>query len=229
MLKRHGILDKVECIAAGGLGPALTALNQGAVDAAPLVDPNFTRKGADYQIVSMAADELPDLSWSVFVTTDEFLKSNDKIRRILRARAKAVDYMYAHPAETEKIYAKYWNLSEEDAKAMLPKFFDIKFWKRGEFNIKGFATMLEGMELVGSRKGLRRQAVARRPLPGHGEGELGREPRQRAGDAVTSASGRLRLAVLAGAAGALEVLCRTGVIPRLTMVPPSAMAEHLRR
>ena len=152
MLKRHGILDKVECIAAGGLGPALTALNQGAVDAAPLVDPNFTRKGADYQIVFMAADE-PPVSWSVFVTTDEFLKSNpDKIRRILRARAKAVDYMYAHPEETEKIYAKYWNLSEEDAKAMLPKFFKIKLWKRGEFNMKGFATMIEGMELVGSLK-----------------------------------------------------------------------------
>jgi NitT/TauT family transport system permease protein len=37
----------------------------------------------------------------------------------------------------------------------------------------------------------------------------------------------LRLAFLLGAAGALEILCRTGGIPRLTMIPPSEMAAHL--
>jgi len=37
----------------------------------------------------------------------------------------------------------------------------------------------------------------------------------------------LRLAFLFGAAGALEILCRTGRIPRLTMIPPSEMVEHL--
>ena len=37
----------------------------------------------------------------------------------------------------------------------------------------------------------------------------------------------LRILFLVGAAGALEILCRTGRIPRLTMIPPSEMAEHL--
>src|SRR5262245_46343748 len=37
----------------------------------------------------------------------------------------------------------------------------------------------------------------------------------------------LRIAVLIGAVGALEILCRTGRIPRLTMIPPSEMAAHL--
>ena len=37
----------------------------------------------------------------------------------------------------------------------------------------------------------------------------------------------LRIAFLVGAAGALEILCRTGWIPRLTMIPPSEMAAHL--
>ena len=37
----------------------------------------------------------------------------------------------------------------------------------------------------------------------------------------------LRLAVLFGAAGALEILCHTGRIPRLTMIPPSEMVTHL--
>jgi NitT/TauT family transport system permease protein len=37
----------------------------------------------------------------------------------------------------------------------------------------------------------------------------------------------LRIAFLVAAAAALEILCRTERIPRLTMIPPSEMAEHL--
>ncbi|MCW5771405.1 MAG: ABC transporter substrate-binding protein [Rhodospirillaceae bacterium] len=151
VLKRHGLLGQTDTVAAGGVGAAVTALNQGAVDAATLVDPVLTRRGADYQVVFSASKELPDLSWAVFVTTDEFLQKNeDKIRRILRARAKAVDFIYANPDETAKIYAKRWNIGEAEAKAILPKFYEMRHWKRGEFNMKGFATMLEGMELVGA-------------------------------------------------------------------------------
>jgi len=38
---------------------------------------------------------------------------------------------------------------------------------------------------------------------------------------------RYRLAFVAGAVLLLELLCRTGVIDRLTMQPPSAMARDL--
>jgi len=44
-----------------------------------------------------------------------------------------------------------------------------------------------------------------------------------------SVAGLLRLAVIAIAVGALELLCRTGVIPSLTAIPPSAMVEGLLR
>lgn len=37
----------------------------------------------------------------------------------------------------------------------------------------------------------------------------------------------LRVAVIVGATAALEILCRTGVISRLTMIPPSEMAQAL--
>jgi ABC-type nitrate/sulfonate/bicarbonate transport system substrate-binding protein len=71
------------------------------------------------------------------------------VRKIVRARVKAVDFIYANRAETAKIYAKHWNLPEADANAILPKFYEMKHWKRGAFNMKGFETMIEGMELVG--------------------------------------------------------------------------------
>jgi len=110
----------------------------------------LTKTGQNYQIVFEARKELPNLSWAMLVTTTKFLGENEeKARKILRARAKAVDFIYADREETARIYAKHWNISEADAKAMLPKFYEFKFWKRGEFNMKGFETMLEGMELVG--------------------------------------------------------------------------------
>jgi NitT/TauT family transport system permease protein len=42
-----------------------------------------------------------------------------------------------------------------------------------------------------------------------------------------SLAGWLRLAVMVLAVGALELLCRTGVIPAITAIPPSAMIEAL--
>ncbi len=151
VMNRHGLSGQTEAIAAGGIGAAVTALNNGAVDAATLVDPVLTRKGGDYQVVFSAAKELPDLSWAMFVTTAKYLETNgEKVRKIVRARVKAVDFIYANRDETTKIYAKHWNVSEAEAKAILPKFYEMKHWKRGEFNMKGFATMIEGMELVGA-------------------------------------------------------------------------------
>jgi NitT/TauT family transport system permease protein len=42
-----------------------------------------------------------------------------------------------------------------------------------------------------------------------------------------SHAGWIRLAVILLAVGALELLCRTGVIPSLTAIPPSAMVQSL--
>jgi NitT/TauT family transport system substrate-binding protein len=150
VLKRHGLLDHTQTVAAGGIGAAVTLLNNGGVDAATLVDPVLTKTGHNYQMVFQASKELPDLSWAMFVTTAKYLAGNEeKVRKIVRARAKAVDFIYANREEATKIYAKHWNLGEADAKAIIGKFYEMKHWKRGEFNMKGFATMLEGMELVG--------------------------------------------------------------------------------
>ena len=150
VLKRNGLLGQTETIAAGGIGAAVTALNNGAVDAATLVDPVPTRTGQNYQVVFEARRELPDLTWAVFVVTTKYLAANEeKVRKIVRARVKAVDFIYANREETTRIYAKHWNIPEAEAKAILPKFYEMKHWKRGAFNMKGFATMIEGMELVG--------------------------------------------------------------------------------
>lgn len=44
-----------------------------------------------------------------------------------------------------------------------------------------------------------------------------------------SRAGAIRWGVIAASLGALELLCRTGVIPSLTAIPPSAMASGLAR
>src|SRR6266853_865555 len=50
-LHKEGLTDKVELLALGGLGPALTALAQGAVAAVPLTDPRMTTHPQDYKIL----------------------------------------------------------------------------------------------------------------------------------------------------------------------------------
>ncbi len=150
ILKKEGILDKVTTLPAGGMGPALTLLNNGGIDAAPIVDPHVTVDADKYQLIFRVIDYIPDLSWAVGVTTAKFAEEQpEKIRALIRARRKAVDFIYANPAETAKIYAKYWNIKEDVAARLLPKFYAMKFWSRGDFNMKGLQAMLDGMLLVG--------------------------------------------------------------------------------
>ena len=96
-LKKEGLTDKVTALPLGGLGPALTALSQGAVAAAPLNDPRMTLHPKDYHILFYAWQYYPKFSWSVGVTTEEFAKAHpDIVRKIVEIHRKAVEYIYAH-------------------------------------------------------------------------------------------------------------------------------------
>ena len=149
--KRHGVFDGTQFVSTGGIGAGLTALNQGAVDAAPLVDPVLTKNGADYQVIFKVHDEMPDLSWAVLVSTPKYIEANrEKLSKIIAVRVKAIQFIRANRDETSKIFAAKWNLDQPLAHAMLGKFYEMKnYWNAGEFNMKGLAAMLEGMVEVG--------------------------------------------------------------------------------
>ncbi len=153
-LKKEGLTDKVTALPLGGLGPALTALSQGAVAAAPLNDPRMTLHPNDYHILFYAWQYYPKFSWAVGVTTEEYAKTHaDVVRKLVAIHRQAVDYIYAHEKEAAEVYAKHWNVKLAEAQAILPKYYKWHHWNSGEFSKEGLDAVLDGLHSVGEMKG----------------------------------------------------------------------------
>ncbi len=152
-LKQEGLSDKVEVLPLGGLGPALTALAQGAVAAAPRNDPAMTLTPDKYKILFYAYQYYPKFTWQAGVTTREFARAHpDVVRALVRVHRQAVDFIYDHRDEAARIYAKVWEVSEAEAKAILPKYYQWEHWSRGDFSPQGLAAVVDGLMAVGELK-----------------------------------------------------------------------------
>jgi len=149
-LANAGILGKVDMISIGGLGPGLTALAQGAVAATPLVDPTLTLEPDRYRVLFHGYDVFPKFTGAVIVATPEFIRLHpDKLRALLRARRRAVEYMEQHREETALIYSQVFGFSLADARKLLPKYYDWGQFSHGEFSKEGLDATSRGMQLVG--------------------------------------------------------------------------------
>jgi len=150
VLNKHGLT--AEIVPAGGFAPALTALGQHAVDAAPLNDPGLTQKADKYRVLFAYSDEIPRVTWLVGITTTQFMaKEPAKLRGILKAYRRAVDFLYANREEATRIYGEVWELPADEAKRLLPKYFDMPGeWTHGEFNKQGLETMSQAEMLIGN-------------------------------------------------------------------------------
>ena len=149
-LEREGLTGKVEAVALGGLGPALTALSQDAVYAAPLNDPALTTDTKKYRLLFYSYQYFPKFGWEVCVTTSKFAKEHpETVRGLIAVHRKAVDFMYANRDETAAIYAKVWNISLDEAKLLLPKYYDWGHWARGDFSKEGLQAVEKGLLTVG--------------------------------------------------------------------------------
>src|SRR5262249_40013260 len=108
-LKKEGLTGKVEILPLGGLGPALTALAQDAVAAAPLNDPAMTVTPDKYKVLFYAHQYYPKFTWQVAVTTKEFAEKHaDTLRKLVQVHRKAVELIYNNREEAAQIYAKVW-------------------------------------------------------------------------------------------------------------------------
>jgi NitT/TauT family transport system substrate-binding protein len=145
-----GLTGKVDILAIGGLGPGLTALAQGAVSATPLVDPTLTLQADKYRVLFRGYEVFPKFTYSVVVATREFTEKHpDKLRALLRARRRAIEFMEKNRDETAVIYAQVFEFSLEDAKRLLPKYFEWGQFSHGEFSREGLDAMSKGMVAVG--------------------------------------------------------------------------------
>jgi NitT/TauT family transport system substrate-binding protein len=145
-----GMSGKVEILPIGGLGPGLSALSVGAIDATPVVDPTLTLNAERYKVLFRAADIFPKITWTVGVATREFTEKNpDTIRKFIRAHRRAVEYMEKNRDEAAQIYADVFEFKLEEAQKLLPKYFDWGHWSYGDFSKEGLETMSKGLMTVG--------------------------------------------------------------------------------
>lgn len=150
-LKEAHLTGKVETVATGGFGPGLTALQTGAIQAAPLIDPILTLEPQKFQVILRFADLIPRMTWLVGITTREFARKNPELlRKLIAVRLRAVDYIYQHRDEAMRIYAKVWQQDPKQVATYFPKYFGYEGeWSRGDFEQAGLTKMSEGLQLVG--------------------------------------------------------------------------------
>jgi NitT/TauT family transport system substrate-binding protein len=147
-------------IKVGGFGEQVVALDIGAIDVATLADPVWSKNSAKLRTVVRGADALPPLCNVIGVATGKAIAQHgDFLRAVLRARRKAVEFMYAHPDEAGDIIAKVYDLDPAIARQAVNNLTTMApgatrpYWGTGRFDIKGMDGMIAAQRSVGAYSG----------------------------------------------------------------------------
>jgi NitT/TauT family transport system substrate-binding protein len=150
----------VEPVKVGGFGEQVVALNLGAIDVATLADPVWSKNSAKLRTVVRAADALPPLCNVIGVATGKAIAEHgDFLRAVLRARRKAVEFMYAHPDEAGDIVARVYDLDPAIARQAVRNLTTmapgatLPYWGAGRFDIKGMDSMIAAQRGAGAFSG----------------------------------------------------------------------------
>ncbi|MFW5833464.1 MAG: ABC transporter substrate-binding protein [Pseudomonadota bacterium] len=144
-------IDDVEDVSLGGVGAGLTALREGAVDAALILEPVWTQNREGFEPVFFAGDLLPTITQTVGVVRTDYLEANEEqIRGIVAARARGVAYIYENVEEAGEILARAYDLDEAVAKEAIANVAAIRYWSEGDFEFDGMDNMVQGLRLVGA-------------------------------------------------------------------------------
>jgi len=150
----------VNTIKVGGFGEQVVALDIGAIEVATLADPVWSKNSAKLRTVVRGADALPPLCNVIGVATGKAIAEHgDFLRAVLRARRKAVEFMYAHPDEAGDIIAKAYDLDPTIARQAVHNLTTMvpgatrPYWGTGRFDIKGMDGMIAAQRSVGAYSG----------------------------------------------------------------------------
>ena len=156
VLSKAGMTEKdVDLVAAGGLGANLTAVLQGAVDAALTAEPLWSQNKDKLHSVFWVKDVIdPNITQTVGIVTPEFAKEHpDKVRAIIRARARGVQFILENVDEAADITAKAYNMDAALFREAFRNFASFGYWGDGRFDNEGMRRMADGMRLVGKLDG----------------------------------------------------------------------------
>ncbi len=151
MLNDNGLTDQVERRSVGSIGAGITVLREGGVDMIYVTEPVWSKEKGNFRPVFNSADWAPHITQTVGIVKTDYLKKNpDKIRAIIEARRKGVEFIRQHPGETAPIFAREYKISVEQAKTALDHVLSVKgeYWSTGGFDREGMEAMLKGLHLV---------------------------------------------------------------------------------
>ena len=146
----------VKMIAIGDFGAGLTALEHNKIDIAIIPEPIYSQKekaGVKYKVIPWLDEKLPAYTQTVTIATDEVIaKRGDKLRAVIEARRKGVEFLYANPAESAAILAKAYNLSLDVATSALNNILKMNptWWSAGELKQPLMEAMAEALGSVGA-------------------------------------------------------------------------------
>ena len=145
--------DDVQRVALGGLSGALTALENGVVDATSIPGILFMMRGGESKYrVLLGPKELPLLPPAIGIATSGLMKNHpDKLRALLAGRRAGVKFIYEHTADAIAILSKvYEPLPPKDVETLVNQLVEARFWSEGQIEMQGLANAVRAMKYVGS-------------------------------------------------------------------------------
>ncbi len=152
--------EDVTLVAAGGFPQELTALEHGGVDVATIVEPLFSAKPGRYRALATANQVLPVMAnVQGFTTETHVMQDGDQLRAVIRARARAIQFIIANPAEAAKIAAPVWNVDTDVMERVIRGLIThggvgpIPYFGAGKIYVAGIQNIIHAEQLIGVVKG----------------------------------------------------------------------------
>jgi NitT/TauT family transport system substrate-binding protein len=146
----------VKMVAIGDFGAGLTALEHNKVDIAIIPEPIYSQKakaGVKYKVLPWLDEKLPAYAQTVGIATDEAIaKHGPKLKAVIEARRKGVEFLYANPKESAAILAKAYNLPPDVAANAINNILKMNptWWNHGELKQPLMEAMAEALGSVGA-------------------------------------------------------------------------------
>jgi NitT/TauT family transport system substrate-binding protein len=145
--------DDVQRVALGGLSGALTAMENGVVEATSIPGILFMMRGGESKYrVLLGPKQLPLLPPAVGIATGSLMtKHPEKLRALLAGRREGVKFIYEHTPEAIKILSKvYEPLPANDVETLINQLVEARFWSEGQIELQGLQNVVRAMKYVGS-------------------------------------------------------------------------------
>ena len=146
----------VKMVAIGDFGAGLTALEHNKIDIAIIPEPIYSQKekaGVKYKTLPWLDEKLPAYAQTVGIATDEAIaKNGPKLKAVIEARRKGVEFLYANPKESAAILAKAYNLPPDVAASAMNNILKMNptWWNHGELKQPLMEAMAEALGSVGA-------------------------------------------------------------------------------